>query len=274
MTAALRRPSIKAIPVGDQTRYRWVVDVGIHPATGKRRQLTRTFDNPEVAERELARTLDSVRDGSVVLPSKLTVGEFLDEWLHGQDVASYREALKPVRDWYGGTPLQRLSEGDVEKLIAWMMASGRRRGGKPGTALSRRTVHVTLLKLRAVLDSAVKQHLIGRNVAAMVELPDDREPVVYFAERHGFVKIGHSRQPEIRLDQIGKGSCMPSGMCIGPVRLVATMPGALADEKATHARFDHLRFEGEWFLLDDELWGYITALPGYTGESRLAVSHA
>jgi transposase len=33
-------PQIKTIQVGDQTRYRFVVDIGTDPVTGKRRQLS------------------------------------------------------------------------------------------------------------------------------------------------------------------------------------------------------------------------------------------
>ena len=171
-------PQIKPIQVGDQTRYRFVVDIGADPVTGKRRQLTRTFDRRRDAQAELAKILHEVNRRTFTIPAKTTVGEYLDEWLRsatrGKEAATvrnYADALKPVRDMFGGKPLQKLSTADIEDLVDHMLTSGRKRGGKVGASLSPRTVQLTLSRLRAALNDAVNRHLLEWNVAAPVKCP-------------------------------------------------------------------------------------------------------
>jgi integrase len=170
---------IKRIELKDSTvRYRFVIDIGRDPDTGKRKQVTHTYDTKKEARSEYARIKHECDRGTYVRPHKLTVGDFLDEWLTSatRDVekataANYRDALLPVREKYGSRPLQQLSETDVEKLIDWMLTSARRRGGKPGTGLSVRSASLTLSKLRTALNVAVRRQLVVRNVAAFVAIP-------------------------------------------------------------------------------------------------------
>lgn len=171
-------PKIKPIQVGETTRYRFVVDVGDDPVTGKRRQLTRTYDRKRDAQRELARILNEVNRGSFAAPSRTTVEEYLATWLRsatrGKEAATvrnYEDALRPVRERLGAVPLQKLATGQVEDLVDWMSTSGRRRGGKPGTGLGARSVALTLSRLRSALADAVRRHLVEYNVAEPVKPP-------------------------------------------------------------------------------------------------------
>jgi integrase len=52
-----------------------------------------------------------------------------------------------------------------------MLTEGRRRGGKPGTALGARSVRLTLGRLTAALEMAVLEGKLVRNVAKLVEPP-------------------------------------------------------------------------------------------------------
>jgi integrase len=176
-------PKIKPVQVGDRIRYRWVVDTGTDPITGKRRQLTRTFDRRKDAQSELAKVLHQVNQRTFTVPAKTTVKEYLVEWLRsatrGKEAATarnYEDALRPVIDRYGARPLQKLSTGDIEDLVDWMLTSGRKRGGKPGTGLSRRSVQLTLSRLRSALGDAVNRHLLEWNVAAPVRCPAQVKP--------------------------------------------------------------------------------------------------
>lgn len=171
-------PRIKQIKVGERTRYRFVVDVGTDPATGKRRQITKTYDGKREAERELARVLTEVDRGTFAGPSKITVGEYLDDWLRSavrgkspNTESAYRHGLAPARERLGAKQLQKLTTRDVEDLVDWMLTSGRKRGGQPGTPLSPRAVQITLSKLRSALDSAVHRRLVAYNVAGPVKCP-------------------------------------------------------------------------------------------------------
>jgi integrase len=184
-------PKIKEIEVvanGEtKTRYRFVVDVGRNPKTGKRKQETHTYDGRRQAERELARILREVDRGAYVGKSKVTLDEFLGEWLRSatrgkspNTKSAYVNGLKPAREYLGGTLVQQLTTRNVEDLVDWMLTEGRRRGGKPGTGLGPRTVQITLSKLRSALDSAVHQRIVDFNVASPVKCPPQvkatREP--------------------------------------------------------------------------------------------------
>lgn len=180
---------------GGQVRYRFVVDVGYvpkkdkatgdvitDPETGKpvmqRKQLTVTRDTRKEARAEYARIQHQKDLGVFVLPVKTTVAEWIEVWLktatrdvEASTAASYAHAMEYVRVHLGEKQLQQLTEEDVESLIDWMLTSARRRGGKPGTGVGLRSVQLTLGRLRAALNLAIRRHLVVRNVAQHVTIP-------------------------------------------------------------------------------------------------------
>lgn len=74
---------IKKLPPNakGQVRYRFVVDAGTDPETGKRKQLRRTFNTLREAKTEYARITSKRNEGTFVPPNKITVNEWLDQWL-------------------------------------------------------------------------------------------------------------------------------------------------------------------------------------------------
>ncbi|MFJ6934472.1 site-specific integrase [Streptomyces sp. NPDC101132] len=64
-----------------------------------------------------------------------------------------------------------MTEDDVESLVAWLLVSARRRGGKPGTGLRTVTASGVLGRLRSALNLAVRRRLVGRNVAEHITIP-------------------------------------------------------------------------------------------------------
>jgi len=158
-------------------KYRFVVDVGRGP-DGKRLQRTYTFDRRKDAEAELARIGHTLRTGEFVDRSKVTVSEVIDSYLkkvafqrEENTKLSYRLALEPVRDQLGHRQAQGITREDVERLRDWMLASGRRRGGKPGTPLSARSVRLTLGRLSAAFELAIRDRLLAVNPVQHAELP-------------------------------------------------------------------------------------------------------
>jgi len=171
--------SIKRVELKDgSVRYRFVVDIGPDPNTGKRRQKTFTFDRKRDAQAERARILHEVGRGTYVVATSATVNELLDAYLkHAtRDVeagtaSNYRDALLPVRDHLGDRRVQTLGEEDIDGLVDWMLTGARKRGGRPGSGLSARTASLTLGQLRAALNLAIRRQMVVRNVALDTRIP-------------------------------------------------------------------------------------------------------
>ncbi len=160
------------------TRYRFVVDIGSDPITGKRQQKTYTYDLKREAIAERSKIINETAQGTYVRPSKMTLSAYLDEWLPPvvRDLSentkrSYADALRPARERLGHKQLQALTKADIEQLVTWMLTSGRKRGGKVGTGLSGRSVALTLGRLTAALKTALDEGKVVRNVAALVKPP-------------------------------------------------------------------------------------------------------
>ena len=170
---------IRKIELQDGTvRYRLVVDIG-KDENGKRQQITRTLDKLKEARAELSRIRHETDKGTYVKPSEITVNEYLDEYLVGatrgrreSTKVSYRDAFRPVRERLGHRPLQEISKADIENLVDWMLTSGRKRGGKPGTGLRARSVRLTLGRLKAAFEMAVDEGKLVRNVVKLVTPPE------------------------------------------------------------------------------------------------------
>lgn len=170
---------IKEVELQDGTvRYRFVVDVGMDPQTGKRKQLTRTFDKRKEAVAEYERIRTQCREDSFIVPSKITVGQWIETWLKSATIdveehtrRSYHDCMRPVREHLGLKRVQQVTEEDIDDLVQYMLSSARKIGGKPGTGLGVRSVELTLGRLRAALNLAIRHRLVTRNVAAFTKIP-------------------------------------------------------------------------------------------------------
>jgi integrase len=155
-----------------------VVDVGIDPTTGKRKQLTRTLGTLKEARAEYARITNRRQEGTLVPPNRVTVNEWLDQWLamKAEDleettIYNYQITLDRVRGRLGHIRLQELTEEDVEEWMHWALRHGRVRGGKAGTPLGVTSVDMSLARLKDALNRAVTRRLVPMNVAQHVTIP-------------------------------------------------------------------------------------------------------
>ncbi|MEU8482260.1 tyrosine-type recombinase/integrase [Streptomyces sp. NPDC048641] len=161
-----------------EVRYGFVVDAGIDPETGKRKQLRRTFNTLKEAKAEYANITNRRHEGSLVSPNKLTVNEWLDRWLEmkAEDleettIYNYRVTLDRLRGRLGNIRLQDLTEEHVEEWRDWALTQGRVRGKRAGTPLSVTSVDMSLGRLKEALGRAVTRRLVYVNVAANVTVP-------------------------------------------------------------------------------------------------------
>ncbi|MGW2169030.1 site-specific integrase [Streptomyces sp. NPDC001705] len=157
-----------------KVRYRLMVDAG-RDENGKRVQLTVTRDTARECREERDRILHQRAAGTLIAPSKITLAEWLDQWLDFKrrdveetTIRTYRLALVHVYDQLGHIRLQELSEDQVRDFVDGLVSGGRRMGGKPGTRLAISTVDGILIRLRSALGRAVVRKLVAVNVAAEV----------------------------------------------------------------------------------------------------------
>ncbi|WP_327169200.1 site-specific integrase [Streptomyces subrutilus] len=169
---------IKKITLANgKVRYRFVIDIGTDE-NGRRKQLTVTKDTATEAKNERARLQHERSTGQLIMPSKVTVSELLNLYLDSKatdleetSIVGYRNSLVHVHTYLGHLRLQELTEDDVESMVAWLLVSARRRGGKPGTGLRTITASGVLGRLRAALNYAIRRRLVARNVAEHITIP-------------------------------------------------------------------------------------------------------
>ena len=182
----------------------WRLIFDVTSDTGKRKQRTVTVRGTHKdAQRELTRLLGAADSGTLPDPSKATVAEYLRQWLDGaldrspKTLERYRElAERQVIPHLGGTLLQKLKAEHVQAWHGALLS-----GDKP---LSARTVLHAHRLLRLVLQYAVKNGTLIRNVAAVHKPPkvEDREIEILDAKQVALVVAGlegHALQPIAQL---------------------------------------------------------------------------
>jgi integrase len=160
----------------------YVVDVGLDPVTGKRKQRTKGgFRTRAAAEDALTEVLNEIRSGTVVAPSSVTLGEYLTEWLttvrpqlRETTWASYGVAVQRICWGLGARKLQALTAVEVERFYARLVNEG----GPAGRPLAAKTVRNTHIVLHRTLADAERLRLVMRNVAHLA-----RPPAVPHVER-------------------------------------------------------------------------------------------
>ncbi|KDN75246.1 integrase [Streptomyces olindensis] len=159
-----------------KTRYRTVVDAGADE-NGKRVQITITKDTKTEVKAEVSRIQHQRSAGTLILPSKITLGEWLDQWLEYKrrdveetTIRTYRLALVHVYDRLGHVRLQELTEDQVQDCIDDIVANGRRKGGTAGTRLAVSTAEGVLTRLREALKRAAVRKLIAESPAQFVRV--------------------------------------------------------------------------------------------------------
>ncbi|MDX3519269.1 site-specific integrase [Streptomyces scabiei] len=159
-----------------KVRYRTVVDAG-RGEDGHRVQITITRDTKTEVKEECSRIVAERAAGTLIAPSKITVGEWLDQWLEYKrrdveetTIRTYRLALVHVHERLGGIRLQELTEDHVRDFIDGLVAGGRRKGGEPGSRLAVSTVEGIMTRLREALSRAVVRRLIAVSPAVHVRV--------------------------------------------------------------------------------------------------------
>lgn len=151
--------------------YSIVLNLGIDPATGKRKQQWITVKgNKKDAEKRLSELLHQFDTGMLVKPGKVTVADYLRQWI--KDYAEVNCSPKTLESYnqlinhhlipeLGNIKLVELEPRHLQSMYARKRDSG----------LSPRTVRYLYNLVSQVLRYAMKQGILTRNVAQSTEPP-------------------------------------------------------------------------------------------------------
>src|SRR5262245_55434732 len=169
------------------------------------------------AERELAKLMHAVHDGTLVEPSKATVADYLHLWLGnahglaGKTLERYRQlAEQQIVPHVGALALQKLRPAHIAGWHAKLLAAG----GKNGGPLSARTVGPGARVCDRALQRAVETELLARNVAHAVKPP----------------KVEDVEVEALKADQIEPVLTALKGHWLEPIALLALSVGARRGE--------------------------------------------
>lgn len=166
----MARGAIRKHERSDGVRYEVVVDLGIDPITGKRRQRTRSFKAKKEAQAALTAWLAEINKGTVVDRSQQTVAEMMQYWLdsyakHTVRPATYEGYTRIIRNHIlpalGSVLVQKLTPDQLQTFYSDKLAAG----------FGPRTIQLCHLRLHQALTQAVKLGLVARNVAEFVTPP-------------------------------------------------------------------------------------------------------
>lgn len=156
------------------SRYDVIVDLGIDPITGKRRQRKKTFTAKKAAQAALTAWQAEIDNGTAVDCSRQTVAELLRFWLETYAHYNVRPAtldgyeytiVQHIIPILGSVPIQKLTPDQLQCFYSTKLAAG----------CGARTVQLCHLRLSQALDYALKLGLVARNVADAVTPPRVRQ---------------------------------------------------------------------------------------------------
>jgi integrase len=142
--------------------------------------LRRGYLTRKAAASTLGDVNSEIRRGAHVVPAKITLGEWLDQWLGTlrlapSTMASYRKNVRlHIKPKLGPVPLVKLVGTKITTHYRELETGGRQ-DHKEGTPLSPRTVRYIHTILKAALREAVAQGLIATNPADKAKPPAARE---------------------------------------------------------------------------------------------------
>jgi integrase len=183
-----------------RSRASWaiVIDLGRDPG-GKRRQKWHTVHGTKQdAERELANLLNSIHKGDYVEPSKMTVSDYLSNWLaeyaklnvSPKTYERYMDIIsKNILPALGEYHLSKLRPLHIQSFYTDALTQGRKdgRGG-----LSAQTVLHFHRVLRKALQQAVKWQLLARNPTEAVEAPRPQRKEMHAVDETGTARLLHA----------------------------------------------------------------------------------
>jgi integrase len=149
---------------------RWEAAAFVPTSSGRRKRVRTYAASREAARARLVALLDSAQRGLPQPDQAWRVGDYLQYWLNEVIRPTRREKTSELYEstirlhiapFMGGTRLSRLSVQRLQRLLTDRAAAG----------CSPRTIQLIRSILSSALSRAVKEELLSRNVARLLEVP-------------------------------------------------------------------------------------------------------
>ncbi|MFD0675302.1 MULTISPECIES: site-specific integrase [unclassified Paenibacillus] len=153
----------------------YVLDVGKDEQGNRKQKRKRGFRTKKAAQKEMTAVMVEVQNGTYIMPSKITVDRFLDEWLEEKRFSLSRLTLESYRSYIknhitpgiGSIMLSRLNHWDIQKFMNSLRIKEKNNEQKLADA----TIQKIYNTLVTALNYAVKIRLIKKNVSKLVDKP-------------------------------------------------------------------------------------------------------
>jgi integrase len=218
---------------------------------GRRKYHTETVRGKRAdAEKRLTELLRAVDTGTVIDPSRLTVGDHVKAWIEDapgspKTKERYRQLhTAQIVPFIGNVLLQKLRPADVEGWHKDLLA----RGSKKGRPLAPRTVGHAHRLLHMALEAAMKSEKVSRNVVAIHTPPPvgDEEVEILQDPAAVLARIkDHPRHPDMHvIATMALGTGMRRGELLALPWANVDLDGATAKvERSLEETVDGLRFK-------------------------------
>lgn len=156
--------------VGQRPDGRWMAQVYVNQSDGRRVRRTVYAWTRKEADRKMSDLRDRSEDGAVITPVRLTLADYLEEWLtqivavrvRPNTLAAYRyNAERYLLPDLGRKRLAGLSARELRRYFESLRLRG----------VGERTVKYVHTTLRAALEDAVREEIIDKNPASLVRVP-------------------------------------------------------------------------------------------------------
>ncbi|PHE73276.1 site-specific integrase [Bacillus wiedmannii] len=180
-------------------KYYYTVDIGIDPLTGKRKQKKkRGFITKKEAENALTKVLSEVNTGTYIEPSKLSYGEYLQDWFNTKKHSVGIQTAKVLKGYLNSRIIPSLGNFKLAKLTSLHMQNYVNSLRDDG--LKRGTIEKIIKIIRNSLEHAIDLELISKNVATKTKLPkSDKEELTVWNEQEVqlFLKVAQDSRYSI-----------------------------------------------------------------------------
>ncbi|ACO28786.1 site-specific integrase [Bacillus cereus] len=195
-------------------KYCIVIDIGPDPETGKRRQKWFSgYKTKKEAQADVAKKITELNEGTFVEPSKITLKDYLIQWLEIKKMSVEKSSLsryqsninKHIIPNIGMISLHKLNVMHIQKCYQSALNSG----------IANNTILFQHRILTAALNLAVKQNIIPRNPATLAVIPKkEKSSIQTWTEEEVKQFLLHSQESRYH---IGYLLAITTGMRLGEV---------------------------------------------------------